>query len=380
MSYGVVLAGASGYGRSYLRELVSLESSGTVRLLGVCNPVPLDDEGRALVGDRPVDADLGRLLDATGADIGIVATPIHTHVALARQVLDAGASLLLEKPPAATLAEWRDLVAYASGRAGAAPAAVQVGFQSLGSVAFTHLRSLVRDGALGDVRGIGGWGAWSRPDAYYRRNRWAGRRALDDGTPVVDGALTNPFAHAVATALALDGSTGADDVTGIELELLRARDIEADDTSCLRLRTARGTTVVVAATLCAASEDEPVLIVHGSRGRAELHYTRDVLVVDGEQRTFERTTPLRNLLAHLDDPSQPLQAELAGCGAFMRVLEAVRLAPDPTLIEPQWLRRRGEGDEAAVSVVGVERTVRDAAERLRTFSELGVPWAPLRVP
>jgi predicted dehydrogenase len=374
--YGIVLAGASGYGRSYLRELASLEASGTVRLLGVCNVSPLDDEGRALVGDRPVDPDLACLLDRTRPDIGIVATPIHTHVPLALQVLDSGASLLLEKPPASTLAGWRDLVARASGRA----AATQVGFQSLGSAALTQLRSLVRDGALGEVRGIGGWGAWSRPDAYYARSPWAGRRTLDDGTPVVDGALTNPFAHAVATALALDGSTGADDVAGIELELLRSRDIEADDTSCLRLRTARGTTIVIAVTLCAASESEPVVVVHGSRGRAELHYTRDVLVLDGEAHTFGRTTPLRNLLAHLDDPRQPLQSDVAGCGAFMRVLEAVRLAPGPTPIEPQWLRRRGTGVEATVSVVQVERSIQDAAEQLRTFSELGVPWAPLRVP
>jgi predicted dehydrogenase len=375
VSYGVVLAGASGYGRSYLRELAGLEASGMVRLLGVCDVAPLDDEGRALLGDRPVDADMGRLLSVTRPDIGIVATPIHTHAPLARQVLDAGASLLLEKPPAPTLAGWRDLVERASGRA----AAVQVGFQSLGSAAFTHLRTLVRDGALGEVRGIGGWGAWSRPDAYYQRALWAGRRSLD-GTAVVDGTLTNPFAHAVATALALDGSTGVDDVVAVELELLRSRDIEADDTSCLRLRTARGTTVVVAVTLCAASESEPVLIVHGSRCRAELHYTRDVLVLDGAAHNFGRTTPLRNLLAHLDGPVEPLQAELAGCGAFMRVLEAVRLAPDPTPIGPQWLRRRGTGADATMSLVGVERTVCEAAERLRTFSELGVPWAPLPVP
>jgi len=375
VSYGIVLAGASGYGRSYLRELASLEASGTVRLLGVCNPAPLDDDGRALVGDRPVDADLARLLDRTRPDIGIVASPIHAHVPLARQMLDAGASLLLEKPPASTLAGWRGLVTCASGRA-----AAQVGFQSLGSAAFTHLRSLLRDGELGEVRGIGGWGAWSRPDAYYERSNWAGRRTFDDGTPVVDGALTNPFAHAVATALALDGSTGSDDVAGIELELLRSRDIEADDTSCLRLRTARGTAIVIAVTLCAASESEPVVVVHGSRGRAELHYTRDVLVLDGEAHTFGRTTPLRNLLAHLDDPRQPLQSELAECGAFMRVLEAVRLAPDPAPIEPQWLRRRGTGGDATVSVVQVERSIQDAAEQLRTFNELGVPWAPLRVP
>src|SRR5262249_19072120 len=162
---------------------------------------------------------------------------------------------------------------------------------------------------------------------------------------------------ATATALALTGDTGEADVTSIELELLRARDIEADDTSCLRLRTARGVRVVVAVTLCAASETEPILVVHGTRGRAELHYTQDQLVLDGHPHKSGRTTPLADLLAQLDDPGRPLQSELATCGGFMRVLEAVRLAPDPAPIPSQFLLVRGEGDERRVDVVGVERAV-----------------------
>ena len=367
MDARVVLAGASGYGRSYLRELAELERLGHARLVGVCEVAPLDDEGRVLVGDRPVDTNLERLLRTTRPDIGIVATPIHTHVRMAHQVLDAGAHLLLEKPPAPTLDGWRELVARPQART------CQVGFQSLGSGAFRHVRSLVRDGTLGDIRGIGVWGAWSRTDAYYRRAPWAGRRVLD-GQPVVDGALTNPFAHAVATALAVADTTAPDDVDGIELELLRSRNIEADDTSCLRLRTANGLTVVVAVTLCAATEAEPVLVVHGTRARAELHYTQDVVVLDGVTSHYDRTTPLQNLLAHLDDSQQSLQSDLAHCGAFMRVLEAVRLAPEPTVIAAEWLRH--SADDQRVDVVGVEQAVRDAAERLSTFAELGVPWAP----
>lgn len=370
MTPRVVLAGASGYGRLYLREIAALEAAGRVELAGVCEIGPLDDEARRLVGDRPVSADLGELLPAAGAGggpvIGIVSTPIHTHVELAHRVLDAGAHLLLEKPPTPTLADWHELVGRSAGRV------VQVGFQSLGSHAVRRLAGLMRSGALGRIRGIGVRGAWSRDDAYYTRAPWAGRRTLD-GAPVVDGALTNPFAHGIATALALDGSTGVDDVADIDLELLRARDIEADDTSCLRLRTARGTTVVVAVTLCAEVPDEPVLIVHGSRRRAELHYTRHLLVVDGAEERHRHDTPLANLLDHLADPGVPLIAPLARTGGFMRVLEAVRTAPDPAPIDPAWLRRNGN----RVDVDGVDHAVTRAAERLLTFGELEVPWSPL---
>ncbi|MEV8443484.1 DUF6807 family protein [Actinosynnema sp. NPDC051121] len=364
MTPRVVLAGASGYGRLYLREIAALEAEGLVRLTGVCDVDPLDGEARRLVGDRPVCADLTALMG--DADIGIVSTPMHTHVPLAHQVLDAGAHLLLEKPPTPTLADWHDLVDRSAGRL------VQVGFQSLGSRATHRLADLMRSGALGEIRGIGVCGTWSRDDGYYTRAPWAGRRTLD-GAPVVDGALTNPFAHGIATALALDGSTGVDDVHDIELELLRSRDIEADDTSCLRLRTRNGTVVVVAVTLCAEVVREPVLVVHGSRKRAELHYTEHRLVIDGIEERYRHVSPLRNLLDHLADPAVPLHAPLVETGAFTRVLEAVRTAPDPIPIDPAWLRRNGK----RVDVDGVDHVVAKAAEHLRTFAELEVPWSPL---
>lgn len=364
MTPRVVLAGASGYGRLHLREIAGLEAEGLVRLAGVCEINPLDPEARRLIGDRPVSADLPSLM--RDADIGIVSTPLHTHLPLARQVLDAGAHLLLEKPPTPTLADWRELVDRSGDRA------VQVGFQSLGSQAVHRLAGLMRSGALGEIRGIGVRGTWSRDDSYYTRAPWAGRRTLD-GVPVVDGALTNPFAHGIATALALDGSTGVDDVHDIELELLRARDIEADDTSCLRLRTRNGTVVVVAVTLCAEVVREPVLTVHGSRKRADLHYSEHRLVIDGIEERHRHDSPLRNLLAHLRDPDVPLHAPLVATGAFMKVVEAVRTAPDPVPIDRGWLRRNGK----RVDVDGVDHAVARAAERLRTFAELEVPWSPL---
>ncbi|MFI1097928.1 Gfo/Idh/MocA family protein [Streptomyces sp. NPDC020917] len=377
MTRTVVLAGASGYGRTYLQEIAALEAAGAVRLAGVCDVRPLDAEGRALAGDRPFDTDLGRLLDRTRPDIGIVATPIHTHLPLARQVLGAGAHLLVEKPPLPTAEDWRELVRL--GRA--ADRVCQTGFQSLGSQAVVRLGRLMAEGRFGRIRGIGGYGAWSRPNGYYRRAAWAGRREVD-GRPVVDGALTNPFAHMISTALQLDASTGWDDVDAVELELFHARDIQADDTSCVRLRTGHGTVVTAAVTLCAETAAAPVLMVYGTHGHATLHYTTDLLAFDGMRERHSRTSPLQNLLAHLDDDRVPLQSGLDACGGFMRVLEAVRTAPDPLPIDPAWVRHSdgehgdGGGDDASVQVIGVEAAVRASAERLATFGELGVPWAP----
>ncbi|MGP3749961.1 Gfo/Idh/MocA family protein [Streptomyces sp. IBSNAI001] len=369
MTWTIVLAGASGYGATYVREIAELEARGLVRLVGLCDLRPLDGDARRQFGDRPFDARLDRLLADTRPDLAVVATPIHTHLPLGRQALEAGSHLLLEKPPAPSAAEWQEILTLARSR----QLSCQVGFQSLGSGAYARLAELMAAGEFGEIRGIGCYGAWSRDAAYYRRAAWAGRRELN-GVPVADGALTNPFAHAVATALALDGSTGWDDVADLETELLRVRDIQVDDTSCLRLRTARDTVITVAVTLAARTPAEPVIVVHGTQGRAELHYTRDLLVLDGQSEHHGRISPLRNLLTHLDQGA-PLQCDIASCGAFTRVLEHINATPVPRLIGERWLAHESDGPQDRIHIPGVEAAVRASAEQLATFAELAEPWA-----
>jgi predicted dehydrogenase len=345
----VALAGIGGYGTSHLRNLVRLEAAGAARFVAAADP-----RGAPAPG-VPLYRDLDEMLARHQPDVVVISTPIHTHVPLAERALRSGADVLLEKPPAPSFAEFERLRAVVAdtGRS------CQVGFQALGSGPLAALRSAIAAGELGALRGIGGAGAWLRRRRYWARSPWAGRRTLD-GMAVTDGALTNPFAHATAVALALDDSTRADDVARVEVELYRANDIEADDTSCVRIETVHGTPIVIALTLCAAANADPVLIVHGSAGRVELRYAA----------AGERMDLLENLLAHRADPAVPLIAGLDSTGGFMRVLEAVRTAPDPAPIDPaivDWL------DDHPV-VRDVEHWIGRAAEELATFTELGAPW------
>ncbi|WP_095933479.1 Gfo/Idh/MocA family protein [Streptomyces sp. Tue6028] len=367
----VVLAGARGHGDWHLRNIRRLQDQGLVRLAGICELNPLTD---AELGGLQVQqsADFGALLDSTRAAIAVICTPIPTHTDLALTAAGKGVHLLLEKPPAPSYAEFRRM---ADGVA-AAGVACQIGFQSLGSHAVPAVRELIAEGAIGRVLGIGGAGAWARGEAYYRRAPWAGKRRLN-GVDVVDGVLTNPLAHAVATALALDGATRAEDVTGIETELLRANDIESDDTSCVRVTTAGGR-ITVAATLCAERPDEPYVVVHGSAGRITFWYKQDRVLVQRsghgpEETDFGRTDLLENLVAHLTDGTDLLVTP-ESTGAFMKVVEAIRQAPDPrALPEDSWTRVPGENRRV---VRGVDGLVAAAADTLALYSELGAVWAP----
>lgn len=258
--------------------------------------------------------------------------------------------------------------------------ACQIGFQSFGSHAVPAVKELIGDGAIGSVRGVGAAGAWVRDDAYFRRAPWAGRRRLN-GTDVVDGVLTNPLAHAVATALELAGRGTAEDVRSIETELFRAHDIESDDTSCVRITTTDGMPVTVAVTLCAEEAGEPYVVVHGDRGRITFWYKQDRVLVQRaghgpEEAVHGRTDLLENLVDHLEHGTA-LLVPPERTGAFMRVLEAVRTAPEPAPLPPTaWHTRPADrGDGVRRVVHGIDGTVAAAADTLTLFSELGASWA-----
>ncbi|MEU9860796.1 Gfo/Idh/MocA family oxidoreductase [Streptomyces sp. NPDC047971] len=370
----VVLAGARGHGRSHLVNIGRLARLGRVRLVGVCELRPLDAEELDGFGRPEQSADLDALLASTGARIAVICTPIPTHTALALVAARHGAHVLLEKPPAPSFAEFRRM-ADGVAKAGVA---CQIGFQSLGSHAVPAIRRLVEEGAVGELLGVGGAGAWVRDEAYFRRAPWAGHRRLD-GVDVVDGALTNPLAHAVATALALADSAREEDVAHIETELLRANAIESDDTSSVRIVTARGTRVTVAATLCAETASEPYVIVHGTRGRITLWYKDDrVLLQRGGhgpvETVYGRTDLLENLVAHVTH-GEALSVPPEETGAFMRVVEAIRTAPDPVELPGDcWRTEPGEGASRRV-VSGVDGLVAASADTLSLYSELAPPWS-----
>ncbi|TQM37450.1 Gfo/Idh/MocA family protein [Pseudonocardia cypriaca] len=379
MTPRVALLGLHGFGRVHLDGLLRLAATGAVRVAGLADPRPPEpdalDRVRALPGgaDVPVLADAAALLEQVRPDVTIVSTPIHTHLPLARLALAAGSHLFLEKPPTASMEQFRGL----SAEVAAAGRVCQVGFQSFGSHALAHAARLAADGAIGRVRGIGVHGAWVRERSYFTRAAWAGRMELD-GVPVTDGALTNAFAHATASALRVAGVTDDADVE-VELERYRVASPESDDTAAARL-TVDGVPIVVAVTLCATEHRHPLIVVHGEQGRLELEYTTDTLTgrtADGAAVTGPpgRAALLDNLVAHLADPAVPLLAPLASCAPFMHLLEAVRRDGPARPLPPSAVT---EVDGRPV-VIGADETMRRCAEELALFSELG-PARGGRVP
>ncbi|MFP3714147.1 Gfo/Idh/MocA family protein [Puerhibacterium sp. TATVAM-FAB25] len=375
----IAVVGIHGHGDSHVRRALELQRAGRARLAAVVDPAPPRPGDAAHGTDAPWLTDLGDLLAGRERpDVVVLSTPIPTHLPLARAAMEAGADVLLEKPPAASLAEHAAIVEAAE-RTGRL---CQVGFQTFGSHAVPAVRELARSGAVGDVVGIGAVGTWVRTTGYWGRARWAGRRRLD-GRDVVDGVVTNPLAHAVATALAVGGALAADDVAEVVLDLRRAHPVEADDTSSGRVTARDGSRFGFGLTLCAPEASSPArVLVLGTRGEIELAYETDRVTVrtpDGvTERTYGRTPLLDDLLDARAEReagrAAALRCDARSTGAFMRVLEAVRTAPDPAPLPAATVAWHGEGDERRAVVADVETWCERAAREQRTFAELGA-WA-----
>ena len=173
----IALLGARGFGHHYVHQIMNL---GVVRDTG--RLVAAIDPAHALIEPAnplrshnvPLYASLDDFLARDVADLFIIATPISTHVSLAKACLATGGSVFLKKPLCATTAEAAELIALADSSAGQ----ISIGYQWAYSPAWRQVKRLLREGALGEPEALYACACWPRNAAYYQRAPWAGRLHL----------------------------------------------------------------------------------------------------------------------------------------------------------------------------------------------------------
>src|SRR5699024_7974510 len=100
--------GTRGKGHMHPRRAARLAADGRSGLAPLAQPAGPSEH---VPDGTPAVTDLDGRLAARQPDVVIVSTPIHTHVPLAARAMEAGADVYLEKPPAAGLGPFADLVA-----------------------------------------------------------------------------------------------------------------------------------------------------------------------------------------------------------------------------------------------------------------------------
>jgi predicted dehydrogenase len=383
LRYGII--GINGFANVHLQAAEQLADEGLVSIEAVAEPFQdrcpekieeLRERGAGIYEDYRVMLDQEERFDIVS-----VPTPIPLHVPMMLACIEHGANVMLEKPPA-VLVQQMDRMLAAVEEAGLL---CQVGFQNISGEAARELKRHLAGGAIGPVKEMTVEGYWRRLDSYYARAKWAGKVRLGEDW-VLDGPLNNPLCHYIHEALFLASPEENATVhpTSVRAELYHAHPIEGEDIVSARAELQNGAVLHTYLTLCAPQSDVPRITLIGEDGRAEWtrgRYSLNGKGVDceeeGEPGSTERL--MRNLVRSLTDGDElmsPLEATrnviLHNNGCY---LSSGAIRPVPAeLINRYTIERNGEED-TATEVRGLMGHLREAAEKRRLLSEMGVEWA-----
>jgi len=163
------------------RHAEAYADTGLTELVGV---VDVDLQRARQFGDRyrcrNVYSTVEDLLQKQSPDLVSITTPPGTHAQLAVAVLEAGSTVLLEKPPCVTLADM-DMIAEAEARSSGAAYVV---FQHRHGSAARRAKRLLSTGALGSPQVSVCETLWYRPVSYFAPD-WRGTWRGEGGGPTL---------------------------------------------------------------------------------------------------------------------------------------------------------------------------------------------------
>ncbi len=385
-------AGCIGLGHfaaRYAEELARLSHSGHVTVPAVVDvrPEEFQEAIEAFAGDRPeVFTDYRRMFaEVQALDFVIIGTGLHLHHPMLMEALRAGCHAVIAKPSTVTIQQLEEMIDAAA----ASRRIVAVDFQHIYATHTQQVKQMLVDRALGSVRDIVVKAIWPRPESYYVRNRWAGRRRVGMEY-VLDGPMNNPHAHYLNNAFffASDRPFGYARPTEVHAELYRAKPIEGEDTACMRVRTDTGVPVYAYLSLARESGGRITEIeVNGELGSARWRVTDAEVQRVGAPRAFfqgakgRSSQTIRWFLECLDGKRErPLctledtrSHVLSTNGAYESSGDIFDITADH--VEVEVIDAPSGGEDKNIFVPGVSGIIERAADKRALFSEIGVPWA-----
>jgi predicted dehydrogenase len=233
----VAIVGAGNISR---RHAEAYEATGKTDLVGVNDIIFAKAEALAEKHGSTPYADLSELLSDADPDLVSVATPPGSHAALALEILAAGKSVLLEKPPVLSLAEM-DAVAEAER---SSKGSVYVVFQHRHGSGGVRAADLLSRGVLGKPQVAVCETLWFRPRSYFDPD-WRGTWVGEGGGPTLGHGI-----HQIDLLLHLLGPWQTINATAVRLD----RPVEFEDVSMASVTFENGAVATVINSLLSPKE------------------------------------------------------------------------------------------------------------------------------
>ncbi|MFW6598818.1 Gfo/Idh/MocA family protein [Propionibacteriaceae bacterium Y2011] len=216
----VAIVGTGGIAKSHVRALREVDRSDLVACVDIDA-----DTARAFAAEWSIPnhhGDLGDLLATDPPDVIHLCTPPGSHRALAVRALEAGVTVLCEKPPAMTLADMDAIIAAETASSASFGTVFQHRFGSAGQ----RLRRLVADNALGQPMSAVCNTLWFRAPDYFDPE-WRGVWGNEGGGPTLGHgihqtdlllAILGPWSRVTAVAKRQARPTNTEDLSAAIVE------------------------------------------------------------------------------------------------------------------------------------------------------------------
>ena len=174
---GVVKFAVVGIGNIGSRHLAVIDAEPRARLVDICDIRADVCEKFSELYNVPAQIEYSEMLRKTSADVVNICTPHGLHAPMAIEAANAGKDILVEKPMALTVEDTyrMDEAARKNG------VRLMVVWQNRHNVPIKLAKKALEDNALGQVYIVHCNVLWNRPQSYYDRSSWLGRKELEGG-------------------------------------------------------------------------------------------------------------------------------------------------------------------------------------------------------
>lgn len=160
----------------------AIEASDVAALVAVCD---IDPTKHALYRDKPFYTQVDDLLAKEVLDVVHICLPHDLHVPIAKQVINQGVAVFLEKPVGLSYKEASSL----NDEVKRLNAMVGVCFQNRYNKTVRLLKEKLASKEKGKLLAVKGLVAWERPLSYYTRKPWRGLMSRAGGGTIINQAI-----------------------------------------------------------------------------------------------------------------------------------------------------------------------------------------------
>ena len=230
----IALAGAGGYGGSYINWLENHVDPDSYIFTGVIDPFAHKASRYEWLKSKniPIYDTLEEFYAANGADLMIISSPIKFHKPQSITAMANGSYVLCEKPLVPVIQDALELKQAQEKY----NKKLGVGFQLSYSKPVLDLKTDIIQGEFGKPLELKSYTSWRRYDEYYNESDWKGCVLDKNGEWVLDSVSTNAAAHYLFNIFFIAGDKLEKSAMPKEAqaEIYRAKDIASYDTCFLR--------------------------------------------------------------------------------------------------------------------------------------------------